>query len=370
VNAIPTAPLTEAQLRRRLAPPDGPVRVVIDTDAHNEIDDQFALAWALLSQDRLQIEGIYAAPYSFRHHREELLRAFDLLESGKRPEGSDRALWDKYAAWVQGLQAVGTHPADLSFPGPAEGMENSYQEILRVQEKLGLTPDWPVCRGAERYMSARADAVRTEATDRLIESALEGEADDPLYVVAIGCPTNVASALALEPRIAERVVVLWTSAYPSWVDWANEPSLNLIQDVPASQVLFESGVPLVYLPGFYIGEQLKISLPEVERWVRGRGAIGDYLHWLYTHNPIHAQRGITGHFGRTWVIWDLINVAWLLEPAWVPSKLVPAPRLRADTTWERGALGHLMREAIAIDRDAIFRDFLGKLARAADGGDA
>ncbi len=33
--------------RQRLAPPRGPVRLVIDTDTANEIDDQFALAWAL-----------------------------------------------------------------------------------------------------------------------------------------------------------------------------------------------------------------------------------------------------------------------------------------------------------------------------------
>ncbi len=43
----------------------------------------------------------------------------------------------------------------------------------------------------------------------------------------------------------------------------------------ASRLLFECGVPVVYHPGFYVGAQLKISLPEMEAWVRGRGAIGD-----------------------------------------------------------------------------------------------
>ncbi len=42
----------------------GPLpRMVLDTDAYNEIDDQFALAHILLSPDRVQLEAIYAAPF-------------------------------------------------------------------------------------------------------------------------------------------------------------------------------------------------------------------------------------------------------------------------------------------------------------------
>jgi len=189
--------------------------------------------------------------------------------------------------------------------------------------------------------------------------------DEPLYVAAIGCITNVASAILIEPEIIKHIVVLWTSAYPSWSNQPNEPSLNLIQDVAASKFIFDCGVPHVYLPGYYIGEQLKISLPEMEAWVKNKGAIGDYLYWLYTNNPICAQRGIQGHFGRTWVIWDMINIAWLLNPDWVPCELVASPTMNDDTTWKRDVSGrHLMREAYGINRDAIFRDFFSKLEQA------
>ena len=37
----------------KLQPPEGRVRLVIDTDTYNEIDDQFAIVHALLSPDRL-----------------------------------------------------------------------------------------------------------------------------------------------------------------------------------------------------------------------------------------------------------------------------------------------------------------------------
>ena len=41
--------LTHAQRIDRLAPPSDKVRVVLDTDTYNEVDDQFAVAHALLS---------------------------------------------------------------------------------------------------------------------------------------------------------------------------------------------------------------------------------------------------------------------------------------------------------------------------------
>jgi hypothetical protein len=45
-------------------PPKGQhIRVIIDTDAKNEIDDQWAIALAILSPERFKIEGFVAAPY-------------------------------------------------------------------------------------------------------------------------------------------------------------------------------------------------------------------------------------------------------------------------------------------------------------------
>jgi len=135
------------------------------------------------------------------------------------------------------------------------------------------------------------------------------------------------------------------------------------QDVLASQLLFDSGAPLVYLPGFHVGAQLGLSLPEVESWVRGKGEIGDYLHWLYINNPHHPRHGFVDHFARSWIMWDLINFAWLINPTWAPSYLTDAPYLSADCRWYRpGKPRHPIREALDINRDAIYRDFFGKLA--------
>ena len=71
--------------RARLALPHLPARVVIDTDAANEIDDQFALAWALLSPAQLHVEAVYAAPFSFAHRRSSLRLAVTELQASLSP---------------------------------------------------------------------------------------------------------------------------------------------------------------------------------------------------------------------------------------------------------------------------------------------
>ncbi len=356
-------PLAEDHMRRLLELPSGPVRMLLDTDTANEIDDQFALAWALLSPDQIEIEGVTAEPFSFQHHRPELLRAHEVMQTGQAETPQDIDLVAAYRSWVEGLESVGTDPADVPFVPPDEGMELSYQEILTVYEKLGADPAGKVFRGTPGYLESVENPPRNPAVEHIIERALASH-DKPLYVVAIGAVTNIAAALLLAPEIRRNMVVVWTSAYPSNSHLCNAPSLNLVQDKLASQIIFESGCAHVYLPGFHVGAQLSLSLPEMEQWVRGKGAIGDYLYHLYTHNPIHAQRGITGIEWRTWIIWDVINIAWLLNPDWVPTDLRPAPVLDDELFWQHPDGRHLMREAHGINRDAIFRDFYLKLESA------
>ncbi len=64
INAQTYKYLTDADRLNMLVPPQGKVDVVFDTDTYNEIDDQFALVYALLSQDKLNIKAVYAAPFS------------------------------------------------------------------------------------------------------------------------------------------------------------------------------------------------------------------------------------------------------------------------------------------------------------------
>ena len=188
-------------------------------------------------------------------------------------------------------------------------------------------------------------------------------ADDerPLHVAAIGCVTNVSSALLMAPEIATKMVVSWTSGFPTWTDLSNFPSLNLAQDPHASRLLYDSGVPLVYLPGYHIGAQLSFSHPEIETWIKGKGKIGDYLYHLYNHNPITVHRGVKPFPGQSWICWDLINFAWLIDRRWVPTRIAGTPRLDEDLVWQARSDAPTMLEAIDINRDAVFHDLIRKL---------
>ena len=46
--------MNNEERKKRLQIPTGRLRLVIDTDAKNEVDDQFAIAWALRSPERFQ----------------------------------------------------------------------------------------------------------------------------------------------------------------------------------------------------------------------------------------------------------------------------------------------------------------------------
>ena len=114
--AVPTfPPIDPAERRRRLAPPTGRIRVVIDTDAANEIDDQFALAWAFTSRDRFDIEGVTAVPYSFGIYRDDLIRTRALRDAGTPLPRSCAPL----AGWVGGFAPpASTRPRSRSSVPP------------------------------------------------------------------------------------------------------------------------------------------------------------------------------------------------------------------------------------------------------------
>jgi purine nucleosidase len=300
--------LTEAARVARLALPEAPVRMVLDTDTYNEIDDQFALTYALLSPERLVLEAVYAAPF----HNER-------------------------------------------SSGPEDGMERSYAEILRLLERFGRPHDGFAFRGSTGWMSGPDKPVASAAATDLIARAA---ADDqsPLYVVAIGAPTNVASALLMAPEIAERVVVVWLGGHAGY--WHQALEFNLMQDPHASRVLLDSGVPLVRVPCFPVTSQLCTTEAEVDRFVKGRGPIGDYLSETYS-------ACYDDHTGRSRAIWDMGPIAWLVDPAWANSALVHSPILTSEMTWSHDQARHLGREVRSVERDPIFRDFFAKLEVAA-----
>ncbi|MBQ1203608.1 MAG: nucleoside hydrolase, partial [Loktanella sp.] len=264
-----------------------------------------------------------------------------------------------YRAWAARLAEQGRSIADLDrdLVTPDTGMELSLQEIRRINQLCRMDP--PTYAGAMRYMTAPDDLVWSAGAEALVDLAKSGDA--PLYVAAMGCVTNIAAALIRAPEIAQRIIVLWTAGYPTLQPHRQDAALNLVQDPHATRILFDCGVPLIYLPGYHIGAQLRLSRPEMAAHIRGKGPLGDYLWQLYDNNPIHRMRATTDTDRRSWVIWDMIDIAWLLNPDWVPTFTTAAPILTADLRWQPAPGRHMIREAYDINRDDIFRDFYDRL---------
>ncbi len=299
---FPTLP--EAKRLEMLEPPSGRVRMVLDTDTYNEIDDQFAVAHAMLSPQHLGVEAIYAAP--FHNNRSD---------------------------------------------SPEDGMEKSYDEILRLLDLLGVSADGTVYRGATSFLADRTKPEVTEAATDMIARAIESTTT-PLYVVAIGAITNVASAILIEPEIINRIVVVWLGGNPLY--WPHTREFNLQQDVRSAQVVLNSGVPFVHLPARGVVSHLLTTVAEMERYVQGKGKIGDYLVEIF--KAYH-----TNHFAYSKVIWDISATAYLINSNWVPTSIVHSPILTDAMTWSFDDARHLMRVATGVNRDAIFQDLFQKL---------
>ena len=355
-------PLDADLMQSRLERPGANARVIIDTDTANEIDDQYALAWALLSPERLKLEGVTAEPFSFQHHRPELMKSVEIVRKGGAQTVEEEKFMGGFGGWGERLLAAGRKPEDVKFVPPDEGAELSYLEILNIFEKCGVPSSGKVFRGSPAYLSDYDTPIESDSTRFIIEQARKRE-EGPVYILAMAALTNIASALLLAPDIIDNIVVVWTASFPSYAPFCNEPSLNLVQDKLASRLLFDCGVPHVYLPGYHVGAQLKISWPEMQQFVKPRGAIGDYLWYLYNNNPLHEMFAISNQETKTWVIWDIINVAWLFDPSYVSIHTTTSPHLTEALYWEKGTDRHLMAEAFDVNRDLIFEDFYRTLER-------
>jgi len=288
----------------RLEPPAGPVRMVLDTDTYNEIDDQFAVVYTLLSEEKLRVEAIYAAPF--------------LNERSS---------------------------------SPGDGMAKSYDEILRLLERLGVSPEGLVHRGSTAFMSGAETPCPSDAAQDLVARAMAG-GEEPLYVAAIGAITNVASAILMEPSIIERIVVVWLAGDP--LSWPHCNEFNLRQDMHASRLIFDCGVPLVQIPCHGAASHLLTTVPELERYVTGRGAIGDYLVQIF-------KDYVADSYAWAKEIWDLSAVAYLLNPEWVPAELARSPILTPELTWRVGEARPWIRRAFFVHRNPIFADLFRKL---------
>lgn len=266
------------------------IRIVIDTDTNNELDDQHALAYAFLNQDVFEIAGI----------------TVNNTENGA-------------------------------------GILGQYREAQRILRLFNLEGQIPLLVGADKSYDEIATHLQEPdfdgqpAVDFIVHEAMASK-KQKLVLLAIGKLTNVALVLKKQPAIASRLRVVWLgSNYPSPGEY------NLMNDTSAVNPVLESGVEFEMVTVRYgqpsgtgavtvtrdeIIKNMKGRGPQVKKTVEGRHGgyftcFGDYSVDLFDHATRHGKDASRALF-------DMAAVAIMKNPEWGQKKVIPAPRLTSE----------------------------------------
>lgn len=301
--------MTTEQRLKNLCVPTKKIDVVIDTDAYNEIDDQFAISYLLKSKEKVEVKAIYAALF--------------FNENSKSPE---------------------------------DGMEKSYDEILRLLELSNEKAE--VFKGAREYLKDENTPSVSPAAYDLIQRAKNYSPENPLYVVALGAITNIASAVLLDKAVAENTVVIWLGGHA--LHYHHTREFNMYQDIAAARVVMKSTVPFVQLPCLGVVSSFTVSKSELEIFLKGKNPLSDYL---ATHTIEAADKYAKG---KPWtrVLWDVTAAAWLLNDnnRFMNSRILPAPIPTYDGLYATDYNNTPIRYVYEIKRDALMTDLFEKLA--------
>jgi len=296
---------------KRLEKPSGPVDVVLDTDAYNEIDDQFAISYLLKSEDELHLKAIYAAPFL-----------------NKRVKSSE------------------------------EGMERSYQEIFNILHLLKRDDlKENVYKGSGCFLKDEKTPIISDAAKNLAKLAMQYTEERPLYVIAIAAITNVASAILINPEIAKRIVIVWLGGHS--LEWPDNREFNCRQDVASVRVVLDSNSPVVLVPCKGVVSAFATTKYEMEHWLKGKNELCDYLCKVVIEEAEENNRG------KYWSkpIWDVCAVAWLLNGEFMLDRLEHAPIAEYDHRWSFDENRPLIRYVYHINRDRLFEDLFTKLSQ-------
>lgn len=314
--------MNDAIRMKMLQKPSKRADVVFDSDTYNEIDDQYALAYLVRSSEKLCVKAIYAAPF------------------------------------YKGAPPFARKGVSRSS-SPGDGMEKSYLEILKILGLLGAEElKQSVLKGSDRYLPSEAEPVLSPAAEDLAERAMAYSPEDPLYVVAIGAITNIASALLINPEIRDRIVVIWLGGHAH--DWPDTLEFNMSQDIAAGRVVFGSGVPLVQLPCRGVVSAFTLSEPELDTWMAGKNRLCDYL--VQSTKKYAEERGLPACWKKP--IWDVTAVAWLLSEEFMQDRYEPTPIPTYDYHYAFDKSRPLMKYVYHINTEKLMEDLLNKLTKA------
>jgi purine nucleosidase len=290
-------------------------RVIINTDAKTEADDQFAIVHALLSPS-LDVRVIIPAHFGNRRS--------------------------------------------------ARSMEESRQEVDLLIQLLGVDGQVRVENGAPHALPDHSRPTDSPGARLIIEEAMRADAG-PLQIAFLGPLTDMAAALMLEPAIAERdVTVIWIGGAPyPGRGGVYRPEFNLSNDIVAANVVFRSDVAVWQVPmSTYV--MMAVGYAELYEQVYACGEVGRYLvEQLVEFNRSWPHAGRSIEFRS---LGDSPAIGLMLNPACGQWSERAAPGFNYDCSYDLSHPGRPIRVYETIDSRFILADLFAKLRAFAAGG--
>ena len=278
------------------------INVILDTDTYNECDDQFALAYLIKSQDMFNIEAITVAPYS---HIKRDVKVID-------------------------------------------GQELSYNEILKICNWLNFDTIDKVFKGSMDYIQNGYDE-NNDAVNKIIEVALK---NDKTYILGIGSITNIALAIKKEPKIIDRIEIIWLGG--NEMEYKDNLEYNFKQDIEAVKIVFDSTVKMTILPCRNVVSDLRIDIAELKSKLDNKKELNKYLIERFYNDGYHGIQ-------ETRVIWDISVIAYMINKNWFETEKISCPNIKEDSSYELTDNRHSITFVTELDRDRIYEDLFRKL---------
>lgn len=280
------------------------INVILDTDTYNECDDQFALAYLLKSQDKFNIEAITIAP--FQNH------------------------------WI---------------PSNDSGIELSYQEAKKVCELCDMDTNNLIFKGATNYISKGYNEIN-DAVTKIIEIALKNE---KTYILAIGAITNIALAVKHEPKIIDKIEIIWLGGH-TLLNKNNLHEANF-KDVKAVKIIFESNVKLTVIPCRGVASNLYTTTYELEKCIKEKSELCDFLYNRF--EKVVSEREILPR----WRLWDISVIAYMVNKSWFETFETSCPDINSDTSYSINSNNRKITMVNYFDVCEIYNDLFNKLGK-------
>jgi hypothetical protein len=267
---------------------------------------------------------------------------------------------------------IGSHlrPGDPFDPSgsTADNAAGLAREVL----ELAGRDDVPVLAGSNVGLADRATPIRSAAAEALVAEAMREDVDTPLFVCAGAGLTEVASAWLIEPRIADRLTLVWIGG-PEHPGLAEPPpgampvEYNLLIDVLAASVVFgDSAIPVWQVPRDAYRQTLA-SVAELQLRMAEQGPLGARL--FAALDDVRTMAGRHGiDLGETYILGDsplvlltALQSAFEPDPSSSRYAVRETPGITADGQYEPVPGARPMRVYTVLDCRLMVEDLFAKL---------